>query len=256
MKNQVKNPAREKALDKIRKMYALANDKGASEGEIENALKSAQALMAKFNVEQGEVDLSPDDIDIELQDNDRLQCERKYWAWDLLSVIGEANDCQIIKSGKIDIEDGKMVKKTIYKIIGTRNDRLLTKELFNLTVPMIRNLYAKRYQERKQYLKENPLEAMVNPLPVRHFFVASYIEGFVRGLGLKLQQSKTELKTEDETGKYGLMVVKKDELIQGFIKNTMKNLKDGKSTSSKQRDVNAFFAGVEDGKDNHTKKLA
>lgn len=252
MKPTTKDQRREKALEKIRKMYALANDAGASEGEIENALKFAQSLMAKFNIEEGEVDLSPDDIDIEVQDNDRLQCERKYWSWDLLLVIGRANDCDVLKSKRLD---KNLNWVDYYKIIGTKADRLLTRELFNLTVPLIRSLYAKRYLERKRYLKENPMEAFLDPLPVRHFFVASYIVGFIKGLDLKLKQNKIVIEAEDKTGKYGLMVITKDALIKDFIDGNIKLGKPANSTSSNQLDATAYELGEEDGKDNYNKKL-
>lgn len=247
MKLQEKNPAREKALAKVRKMFALANDNGASEGEIENALKMAQILMSKFNIEQGEVDLSPDDIDIEEQENERLQCERKYWMWDLLTVIGEAYDCNVIRSKRFD--------KTFYKIIGTNQDRILVKELFLMTVPMIRNLYAQRYLERKKYLKENPLEAALTPLPVRHFFIASYVEGFIDGLKIKMRKTKEDIKKEDETGNFALMVVKKDELIKNFVTANFKKLKSAKSTSSNSIDGAAYGSGLKDGQENTNKRL-
>ena len=241
------NQEREKALNRIRKMFALANDKGASEGEIENALKFAQSLMAKYNIERDEVDLSPDDIDIEIQDNDFTNLERKYWFWDLLCVIGKSYDCDVLKSTKGN--------KVFYKIVGTREDRTLTKELFNLTVPLVRSMAKVRYEERVKKAQENLIEAILNPLPTKRFFTASYIDGFISGLSQKLSQQKNEIKIEDESGKYALMVIKKDELIQGWIKNSMGKLKSAKSTNATSVDGAAYNEGFKDGKDNGQKKL-
>lgn len=42
----------EAIIDKIRKLFALAEDKGASEHEASTAMSMAMALMAKYNIEQ------------------------------------------------------------------------------------------------------------------------------------------------------------------------------------------------------------
>ena len=83
------NPERLKALEKIRKMLALANDAGAQEGEIENALKFAQKLMAKFSIDEDEVNLSSDDISSDLIKNEYLKTEQKYWQGTLLNIIAK-----------------------------------------------------------------------------------------------------------------------------------------------------------------------
>lgn len=41
----------ERVLDRVRKMLALANDRGASEGERDNALRMAHATLAKYNLD-------------------------------------------------------------------------------------------------------------------------------------------------------------------------------------------------------------
>lgn len=42
-------------VEKIQKLFALANDPAASEGERDNALRMAGALMAKYNIDQAAV---------------------------------------------------------------------------------------------------------------------------------------------------------------------------------------------------------
>lgn len=261
MKQQDKNPKREKALEKVRKILSLANDESASEGEIENALKFAQKIMADFNIEQDEVDLSPDDIDIELVDNDQIpNGERKYWFWDLLDVIGSAMNCRIIRANKLDEffdkEGYKRYRtKKYYKIIGTREDRILVKEMFEFTVPLIRNLYQIRYKEMiEKQLNQEGDYLFITP-PTKKFFIASYIEGFIQGLGQKLLQQKQEIIKSDYTGKFELIVVKKDDLIQDYIDRTVKNLKKASSTSARSVDGQAFRMGIEDGKDDGQKKI-
>lgn len=47
-----------KILGRIRKMLALANNEGASEGERDNALRMAHATLAKYNLDMAEVESS------------------------------------------------------------------------------------------------------------------------------------------------------------------------------------------------------
>lgn len=49
----------EKIINRIKKMMALANDKAASDGERENALRMSYALMARHNLEMSDVDGNP-----------------------------------------------------------------------------------------------------------------------------------------------------------------------------------------------------
>lgn len=241
---------REKDLIKIRKMFALANDASASEGEIENALKFAAKLMAKHNIDETEIEISVDDIDIEMVDNSpKKDGERKYWQWDLLGVIGDSYGCTVIQSKRICHETYSLVD--CYKIVGTREDREMVRALFEMTVPVIRNLKDKRYNELKDKAALNPLLA----IPTKKYFTASYIHGFMAGLAIKLNENKEQIKQEDETGKYGLILVKKTDLVKEFITEKMPKLKKAASTTAKTNDGGAFIMGMEDGKENQNKKL-
>lgn len=244
---------REKALVKIRKMFALANDPSASEGEIENALKFAQQMMAKFDIEHGEVDLSPDDIDILETENNYTKLERKYWFGSLLNVIAKNNGCDIVMQKKTVVKKTKWddTYQTYYKIIGTRNDRSLVKEMFDMTVPIVRNLAQKRFDE----LKEKSKTDKSIKLPSLRFWVASYIDGFIVGLGQKLAEQKTKTISEDETGKYKLILVSKNDLVQNFIKEKVGQTKLTSATTATSVDSKAFRSGIKDGKSNQNKKL-
>lgn len=41
----------DRVLERVRKMFALANDKGATEGERDNAMRMAHATLAKYNLD-------------------------------------------------------------------------------------------------------------------------------------------------------------------------------------------------------------
>jgi len=48
--------ANDRIIERIRKMLALANDAGATEGERDNALRAAHATLAKYNLDMAEVE--------------------------------------------------------------------------------------------------------------------------------------------------------------------------------------------------------
>ena len=49
----------DKLINRVKKMMALANDPGASDGERDNALRMSYAIMAKYNLEMSDVEGKP-----------------------------------------------------------------------------------------------------------------------------------------------------------------------------------------------------
>lgn len=223
----------EAILDKVRKLLALANDAEASEGEIENALKMAEKLMIKHNIDRGEIEMSPLDIAITIIPNEHFHEESVFWLWDLLQIIGDGYNCKVYKSGYIH--------NYFYKIVGFNEDREVVFNLYNKILPMIRALYVVRYQE---YLKSTK-GAKLN----KGKFVRSYIAGFLNGLKDKLQANRKEVLSleADNKAMYQLMVVKKDTLLVEFIKEEL-NLK---VVKVKKADIDplTYYKGVQDGKE-------
>lgn len=224
---------KEKILDKVRKLLALSEDQGASEGEIENALRMAQQLMMKHNIDSGEINISPLDIGEDLIDSHFKHGEAKFWLWNLLTIIGKGHNCTVFKKGYKD--------NYFYRIVGFNEDRIIVKSLFEATYPLIRNLYNQRWKESSKNTSKG-------------IFIRSYIDGFLLGLNRKLQADKKEfLKIDSEAKKYELIVVKKDDLIEDYIKETTKKTKEEKGRS---RDINsdAFYQGVDDGSETSMNK--
>ncbi len=56
MSDTAPNPDRDRILNRIKKMLALANNQAASEGERDNAMRMAHATLAKHNIEMAEVE--------------------------------------------------------------------------------------------------------------------------------------------------------------------------------------------------------
>ena len=154
------------------------------------------------------------------------------------------NGCDIIKVKRANLNRKTKwddVFDVYYELIGTENDRSLVTEMFLATVVIVRNLSKKRYEESKKS------ESF-------RYWNSSYITGFMTGLSIKLRTNQEQIKIEDETGKFGLIQVKKNDLIQEYIKKNKGPLKlsGGKGTNFSR---DAFSSGMEDGKDNRNKKI-
>lgn len=82
--------ARARAISKIQKMLALTND-NATEGEVENAMQMAYDLMAKFAVDQSEIE-SDDPADTMIRDTmkSRLSGNLSRWESSLSHAVEQA----------------------------------------------------------------------------------------------------------------------------------------------------------------------
>lgn len=228
---------KENILEKVRKLFALANDSGASEGEIENALKMAQRLMMKHNIDQGEIVISPLDIDITSIENSFKMGEKTTWLWELLDILGRSHNCRIRRAGRVGCY--------FYEVIGTNEDRKMVKELFDFSVVLIRNLAKKRLSEK---VKSCDYKFS------RQNYRTSYIDGFLQGLQIKLNKDKKEFLKLEEAETYSLMVVKKDAIIDGWIKENQKPAKVQGERKERPIDLDALRLGFVDGKEESINK--
>ena len=226
-------------LLKIRKLLALANDKNASEGEIENALMFAQKLKIKHAIEDSAIQMSPLDVEETSVDCDwKKGTESKTWTWQLLDIIAGSHNCRVVRSHGWNAETQKPT--VFYRIIGFLGDREMVIELFSTVVPMIRNLTQIRYKESNKSISKVK-------------FTISYQAGFMVGLNNKLKADfKETLKLEADNNKYQLIVVKKDALISNYIKENMKVKNTSRAKTN--HDVNAFLKGRADGSQSTTVK--
>jgi hypothetical protein len=245
-----------KILDKIRKLLQVTKDNGATEGEVENALKMAQRLIIRHDIDEQELIISPLDIKITQVENQFKSNEPKYWFWDLLETISKCYSCRVTKSKKQGIH--------VYKIIGFDNDRAVVKEIFETILPVIRNLTSIRYKEYCVNIKDNSPWSEMNYtikelikyhiLVSKKVFTTSYINGFLLGLSDKLEKDRNQfLQIESERKAYDLIIVKKDDLIEEFVKEELKPkaVSPRKMISFSQE---AYDLGLEDGTEENTKK--
>lgn len=88
---------KEEALEKVKKLLNLANDKAASEGEVQNAMAMAQQIMAKFHIESVTFDDEPEEVtDFEIQENTKgLSSNRAI----LCSYLAKHYRCKLYRRG-------------------------------------------------------------------------------------------------------------------------------------------------------------
>lgn len=79
-------------LDKVRKMLNLANDAGASEGERDNALRMAHALLAKHNLDMSQVDMSGGGQG-EARGEDHIKVRSKMWMAHVANAVAKLMFC-------------------------------------------------------------------------------------------------------------------------------------------------------------------
>jgi len=77
-----------KVLEKVRKMMALANDAGASEGERDNAMRMAFALLTKHNLDESDLDVTEN-----RQRADFITSQGSPWARIIASSIAKLYFC-------------------------------------------------------------------------------------------------------------------------------------------------------------------
>lgn len=85
-----------KILRRVRKMMALANDKGASEGERDNAMRMVQAYLAKYNLDMGTV--NAEEQTEEAREKHSADFLGKPWALQIAAAIARLYFCHYFYS--------------------------------------------------------------------------------------------------------------------------------------------------------------
>lgn len=226
-------------LDKIRKLLSLANDPSASQGEVENAMKMANTLMQKHQLSGEDVEVSQLDINEEWVDSINNKYDRAAFSHSFLARIAKAYNCRVI--GNNDFSKSR--------VVGDEISRKIVIEMYHQIIPFVRTLSEQRWSEYKK--GELDFEFGSNVKISKLNFYKAYFDGYKNGLYEKLKSDPKSF-TEEERSKWGLILVKKDALIEEYIQ---KNI--GRITSKKQQGSNldgAFGLGRTDGKTQNINK--
>lgn len=211
---------KQKALEKVKAILAIANDSRANEEEAKTAALMAQSLMAKY-------DISDDDIcDVE----ERKQLEQivnlilntnknRNYRFALAGVIATNYRCEYYLNS---------TTKRLH-FIGKKIDAEIAQQIFEYLYEVINVLSLKEYHKKKAAHMD-----LTGVMP-------SYQRGFIIGLKAALEKQTKEL-----------MIVTAVE-----VKDELQRICNGKTTdTSRKQNYNAhsFQKGYEEGRDFYEKK--
>lgn len=161
---------REKIIERIKKLLAVADNRGATEHEAAAAALAAQRLIAEYDVEQWEIH-SKDAEPIEtIYANDA----KRRWRWQLGEVVAPAFRCRYHQHRRYDREQGKYVH--LMAFYGYRTDAMAAAMTFNSLYKIGNRLASRHARSTSEYGTYN-----------------SYVTGFVDGIRQELEKQTEAL---------------------------------------------------------------
>lgn len=277
MKNkELKHMDKNDIIEKVEKLMKMASENsGATQGEIENALKLSNKLMSKYQLSSDDILLGYSDVESSELFAPKKTGETGTWRWDLIDTIAKGNLCTTY-SHSVFITKEPLNRWGTRKrvntgnkitIVGSDMNRRLVIGMCNMCIERFPLLAVQRWNERVSDIRDEYISYFGDVrkisttqlikegfLPPKNRYINSYYKGAIRGIYLKLQENLEEL-PQDEFHKWGLMVYKNDALLNDFIKEKVGNI--GKSSSRAVKiDSESYKKGLEDAKHIEEKQLS
>lgn len=272
MENQDK-----KYLDKIRKLLVKAKDSACSENEVEIFMAKAQELMLRYNLEVGDIELHPSDINKDIvfyKLRKIFKYKHENFEWELIDSIAQFYNCKIFRGYHYDFdsEDWKKSKKIRLSIVGTNDNRTIVKEMYETLVHKFLTLSEIRWKEwsqetKKGFIRELEMAGLdtkgmdikylesIGRMDIKRTWVSSYLIGCIKGLKNKLQkEQELALALLANKNTWGLIVIKHDELIKVQIPKLMGKVNYGKISNKSNFNSDVYNEGIEDGGSNQNNK--
>lgn len=203
---------KEKALDKIKKCLALS--KSANEHEAAQALKHAQALMKKYELDERDVALA----EIMQSSADRtVPFQADDWHWGVMWMVAEVFGCRPLQRGN----------KAIFYGTGSRPD--LAAYAFDV-------IYRQLTAARRKWLKE---QCKARKPANRKYLANQYCEGWIHGarrnvIGFVLKKTEQQML---------------DAYADQYVHSVEPRRKNTKPTELQRAGDDAMRAGYAEGKD-------
>ncbi len=197
--------------DRIRKLLNVAKDDAATEGEIDNALRFAKALLSKHHLDEADLVQEPEDQWKQIEAADRAQVfasiGKKFYTWEnhlatfaaeFIGGVGVYRDSRRDKiartpRGIVILNDQEEPYKGVrFCFYGIAEDSMMAAELFHEMRLTIRAMSRLRWGTC--YTKDG----------------GTYAEGFVIGLFTKIQQAEqVQRKIAVEQGGTALILIER-----------------------------------------------
>jgi hypothetical protein len=119
-------------LAKIKKLFALARDAGATEAEAALAAEKAAGLLVEHKLSMADIEGYDPDEDEPVTDSGTMQRERRRpWCDVLIGCVAATCNCRVVIHGE-----------QTYRIIGRETDVAVTMETFRFLVAQVQRLAA------------------------------------------------------------------------------------------------------------------
>lgn len=204
---------KEKVIDKIQKLFALAND-NKNPNEAFNALTMAKKLMEEFQIEEFEVQQNNNQKFSWELDNNTLICDTKIKTWEsmLAHTISQLFEVKAILFNGAGFE--------FVKLHGDKLDVAIASQAY---------FYASNWIIERVTQERIPL--------------MDYFVGFNKGLLERINERKN-----DNNNPYAIVSVEKLNWLEKEFNALYPNRVSGKSSHRKVKDINAFNRGISEGK--------
>jgi len=216
-----------KILEKIQKLMTLAKDKGATQGEIENAARKAQEILFKYNLDIADVEAytSKDELGI---DGDIIDYGEDWhkadgnWIATLYNVISIHNFCKIFlhKEKRYD-EDKRGAKTTLLTIVGKPDNVNIVKYLCIQLISQIRRAEKELWKVYEGHEK-------------RGQFRRGFLLGCVRGINIQLTEQEEALQASNN--KVTDLIIINDDAIDRYLENEVGDLRTRKNPRLDSKD--------------------
>lgn len=162
---------REKIIERIKKLMAVAEDRGATEHEAAAAALAAQRLIVQYDVEQWEIHTAEEEPIEEVY----ASHAPRRWRWHLARVIAPAFRCKYLETTKSAFHKTNWRNEHLITFYGYKTDATAAAMTFN-TLYKIGNRLASRYSRGAAYGTYN-----------------AYVVGFVAGIASELEKQTEAL---------------------------------------------------------------
>lgn len=218
------NTTEEKVLDKVRKLMDLATNAAASEGERENALRMAYALLSKHNLDMA-------DVENRFKEEDRINQETSLlnfpWCRTLILCVGKLFFCKVYIGRRVNSE------RKMFHFVGKESNVVTASVMSEYLITSILK------EARKLYKQDLSPEAR------------SFCVGAMNSIYDRVEKMQEEATNEAVSGSTALVVssIYKTEMDANaaFLEETGVHLVKSKSRGSSVSDSNAFNKGKEYG---------
>lgn len=161
--------SRERIIEKIKKLLAVTEERGASNNEATAAALAAQRLIVQYDIEQWEIHEEESDP------MEAVFCKPtpRKWRWYLADVIAPAFRCKYHQQAKRSPKNGKLQYMMVF--YGYRMDAIAASLTFN-------SLYKYGNKVARRYAKDHE-KGSYN----------AYVLGFVTGVQMELEKQTVAL---------------------------------------------------------------